>query len=398
MADDPAPPGESNDPNAEAELAAHAIVVDESAESHRKDGSDALEELLKVLERVPFVGVLKRDAAVVRELLVQRRPVRVLAFGSAKSGRTRLLGGLMERSVASEWIAPGSWSRLNLHGRRLDWLELDADAAAPDALRKAWKEQPPDVVVLAVRPDEVEAGLGAVLEPLLNCQAELERGGDKKRDALTVLPVLTMIDGLPPESAAWPFPEEKRSRIQITSQRLAKQLKEARLRHERIFEVCTPSAAERRLGIDGAGLHELAVAIAEAAPADARVEAARVFPAARASRRRLADELVRSFSTLSITVALMPVPLSDVAIIAPLQAAMVMSVAYLSGRPWDAKSVTEVIASLGMVSGAGLGLRWGAQQLLKLVPGGGMFISGSIAGAGTLALGRSAIAYYLSQE
>jgi uncharacterized protein (DUF697 family) len=48
-----------------------------------------------------------------------------------------------------------------------------------------------------------------------------------------------------------------------------------------------------------------------------------------------------------------------------------------------------------VVGGAGLGLRWTAQQLVKLVPGAGSIVSASIAGAGTTALGKSAMTYFL---
>ena len=99
--------------------------------------------------------------------------------------------------------------------------------------------------------------------------------------------------------------------------------------------------------------------------------------------------------TLAVTVAVTPIPLSDMALIAPLQAMMVTAVAYISGRPWDLRTAGEWIAGLGLVGGAGFGLRWSAQQLVKLVPGAGSIVSASIAGAGTTALGKSAMAYFL---
>jgi uncharacterized protein (DUF697 family) len=74
---------------------------------------------------------------------------------------------------------------------------------------------------------------------------------------------------------------------------------------------------------------------------------------------------------------------------------MVTGVAYLSGRPWDRKAGAEWIASVGVVGGAGFGLRWGAQQLVKLIPGAGSLVGAGVAGAGTLAIGRSAIAYFI---
>jgi len=67
----------------------------------------------------------------------------------------------------------------------------------------------------------------------------------------------------------------------------------------------------------------------------------------------------------------------------------------VSGRPWRAGAVAEWLGSLGIVGGAGFGLRWAAQQLVKLVPGAGSMISASVAAAGTAALGHSAVAYFV---
>ena len=63
---------------------------------------------------------------------------------------------------------------------------------------------------------------------------------------------------------------------------------------------------------------ELRERIADEMPEQAQVETARALEAPRA-RRRVAQALVQSSSTLSITVALAPIPFSDLAVIAPLQ-------------------------------------------------------------------------------
>jgi len=91
----------------------------------------------------------------------------------------------------------------------------------------------------------------------------------------------------------------------------------------------------------------------------------------------------------------MPVPFADAFFLLPMQAAMVTGIAYLSGRPWNRRAAAEWLASVGVVGGAGLGLRWSAQQLVKLVPGAGSIVGAGVAGAGTLAIGRSAIAYFV---
>jgi uncharacterized protein (DUF697 family) len=145
-----------------------------------------------------------------------------------------------------------------------------------------------------------------------------------------------------------------------------------------------------RYNVDGVG-----EAILERLPEAGQMEAVRAFEVGKSARRNVARALVNSCSALAVTVGLAPIPFADAFVLLPLQAAMVSGVAYLSGRPWDRRAGVEWLASVGTVAGAGMGLRWGAQQIVKLVPGAGSLIGAGIAGAGTLAIGRSAMAYFI---
>ena len=89
----------------------------------------------------------------------------------------------------------------------------------------------------------------------------------------------------------------------------------------------------------------------------------------------VAAAITRASSTLAVTVAVAPIPLSDLALLAPLQAVLVTSIAYLSGRRWDRKTAVEWIGGVGVVGAAGFGLRWGAQQAVKVLPGLGSVVS-----------------------
>jgi uncharacterized protein (DUF697 family) len=53
------------------------------------------------------------------------------------------------------------------------------------------------------------------------------------------------------------------------------------------------------------------------------------------------------------------------------------------------------MGSLGVVGGLGVGLRFTARTVAKLVPGAGTVVSAGIAGAGTTAMGQSAIKVFL---
>jgi len=59
------------------------------------------------------------------------------------------------------------------------------------------------------------------------------------------------------------------------------------------------------------------------------------------------------------------------------------------------KSGSEFLASTGMNIGVAYALREGARAVVKVVPGFGNAISGGVAAAGTYAIGRAAIAYFI---
>ncbi len=363
-----------------------------------EDAGEGWDELMKVLDRVPFVSGLKRDIAKLNRLVYQRRPPRLLAVGTPQCGRSQLLNALLGGPVLSvdparvQSGAPG-WHPLEGRGKHVDWAELSLGSdveSSVQAGRAIVDERKPDSVLLVLTPEDVARGLGHHLEL---AGRVLDRA--RKEGPTSLFIVLSKIDTLPPEHAAAPFPVAKLDAIAAVKSELRKQLNEAAVQPDGVYAVATPTPAEQRLEIGPVGLEDLAECLVKKLPPPAQVEAARAFPGAAASRRRVANDVVRCSSTLAITVAITPLPLSDVAVIAPLQVMMVTTLAYLSGRAWDRKTAGEWMMSAGLVSGAGFGLRWGAQQAVKFIPGMGSILSAGIAGMGTLALGRAALKYFL---
>jgi uncharacterized protein (DUF697 family) len=114
---------------------------------------------------------------------------------------------------------------------------------------------------------------------------------------------------------------------------------------------------------------------------------------------RLADHLIHIFSGISATVALTPIPVSDIYILLILQAVLVSLIASLSGRDISLETAKEFILSMGGVAGAGYAFRLAAQQAVKLFngvfPGSGSAISSGIAAFGTTAIGKAAAAHYI---
>jgi len=114
--------------------------------------------------------------------------------------------------------------------------------------------------------------------------------------------------------------------------------------------------------------------------------------------RRLSDSVIKRFATIAAAVGSSPIPVSDIAVLTPLQLMMIAVIAGLSCQQLSMGSATQYLAAAGVNVGGAVGMRTVAQQLIKLVPGVGPMVSGGVAGAGTYALGKSAQSYFFSGE
>ena len=110
-------------------------------------------------------------------------------------------------------------------------------------------------------------------------------------------------------------------------------------------------------------------------------------------KERRIRKLIYSKAALAGVVGAVPIPVADIAVLTPMQIAMVAGVGYFHGVEVTKDRAVEFLT----VVGAGMGLREAARQLAKLIPGWGSAISAAVAFAGTVALGESAHAWFKSQ-
>ncbi|MBW2188837.1 MAG: hypothetical protein DRH23_01120 [Deltaproteobacteria bacterium] len=334
----------------------------------------ALDQLVRVLDRVPLVSSVKNDLSGLRSLLYRRRPPRIAALGLASSGRSTLLRALIERQPIAEPLHAdhGQWVHLEHEGAKLDWLEIDVDdAAARSQWHAALADERPDLVFLTFEPNDAK-DTGPIIERAKSLLAGVSEGDG----ALRVFPLLTHADLI----------GRSESHVEAACHQLDAKLRDSGLTADPVRAVSS---------ISGRGLEGLSEATILALPEEARLEAARALTRAKEGRVRIGNEIVQACTAVSVTVGLTPIPFSDMMVLGPLQAMMVSSLAYLSGRSWGKKTVAEWLGSIGVVGGVGMGLRFSAQTIAKFVPGAGNVVSAGVAGAGTTAMGQSAIKYFL---
>lgn len=117
---------------------------------------------------------------------------------------------------------------------------------------------------------------------------------------------------------------------------------------------------------------------------------------------RIAKHLNKVFSGISATVAITPIPISDIYILIMIQSILVALIASLSGRDISIETAKEFIFSMGGIAGAGYAFRLIAQQASKFInivwPNAGSAVSSAIAFGGTTAIGNAAVSYYIDDK
>lgn len=137
-------------------------------------------------------------------------------------------------------------------------------------------------------------------------------------------------------------------------------------------------------------------AVCAALPLPAQLEFARLTNARRA-QAHIAGSLLKSFSAVCGVIGVQPIPLADMPILTTLQTLMVGMIIHTTGRTFSVRLAAEFLGALGLNIGAGLVLREGARAIVRIVPIWGNAVSGFIAGAGTYAIGKAAIAYFIEE-
>lgn len=323
--------------------------------------------LLHIVERLEgLVGKLPEsirkpvlsEITPLKELFLQQRPPRFVLTGSDEMPLLEFVARIFapdaEESPSRETLTGlYQWQSIALgkHGSIQLLDARGADEAALDLVREALQQQRPDLFFF----------LPAQRGPQAATRKEVER-----------------LEKL----LQWHRPGAKLLEIQVSDTlSILKQ------------ETGSPAICASLIGIFPLG-GALRGRLVSELPNEARVELVRSGGDAHA-QAEIAELLVKSTSAICAAIGAQPIPLADLPVLTTLQLVMVSGIMYLSGRERSLRAATEFVAALGANVGIGMILREGARAALKFFPGWGNIVCGMVAGAGTFAIGRAAMVYFI---
>ena len=321
------------------------------------------EKLESLVQRLPegLRAPILREITPIKTLFLLQRPPRIVLLGDRAASRTALVNALFGEVVARDGedsVQSTSWQEFARSGRGA--LRV-LDARRPSALAglsRALGTETPDLYLFL---HDGSAGEHGLAEDLDHAAAVIEFA-DRNH---TTRPAIV---GVPLKADATTAFDALQARSDLAAR--------------------TSSV----VALAQAGL--LSESTAHELPPEAQLEMARLS-GNKDLQKQIAQILVKSVTAMSAAVAAQPIPLADFPILTALQSAMVGSIMHVSGREVNAKRAAEFLAAVGANIGTGIVLREGARAAVKLVPIWGSAISGAVAGAGTYAIGRAAVAFFI---
>jgi uncharacterized protein len=403
-----------------------------------EDSSETLKALSSSLQRIEeLLGLLPGESAKdmrkklerVRSVVLDQRAPAFVLVGRRGAGKSSLINALYGSQVAEvghvkAQTASGKWHTLEHARGNLTLLDTrglqegstpegaESKVSALDALLFEVRKQCPDVVLFLVKASEVDSAVDADIDALEAIAREVERHHKVKP---RIIGVVTHCDVVEPKDVklhlaspegdltAHADREEKLARIAACERILENKLK-ARPGLAASVEPVLGISSYLSFRSDGTlrsderfRMDNLCESLFRALPDRGRgmfVRIARV----RGLQEELATDITRTIAALCAGVAVVPIPVADLIPITSLQVSLITMVGWLSGRPMNMKAASEFLAGIGANVGAAFVFREGARALVKFVfPGAGSAISGVVAFAGTMAIGKAAQRYFFDR-
>jgi uncharacterized protein (DUF697 family) len=356
--------------------------------------------LLSIYERLeavisklpgPLQNAVTGELKPIKEIFLSQRLARIVLVGKPNADASALLSGLLGSDLQMvETKQNGGWVTYELQGRGgfriLDARRLNEMSLTWNALAGAISEGSPDLFVFLVDGSQpLDLGLECEQTVRLLDMAELRHQSKAGLIGVIDFPSATpqdVVEARRLELQAWLSGPGKLSAHFVKSIAVC-----SFVRFRADGSIDSDRDERRNLDVFGEMLtREL--------PGDAQVEMARLV-CAKKVQLEIAQHLVRSLTTVCAAIGVQPIPFADFPILTAIQFAMVTGIMHVSGRALGLKSAAEFFGALGVNVGVGMIFREGARAAAKILPGWGNAISGGVAAAGTYAVGRSAIGYFI---
>ncbi len=379
---------------------------------------EQIKELLKLYRKKiwpiipgPFRSLVGEELKALEELIMEARAPRIAVVGRRGAGKSSLINAVFGAPVAAvgavkSTTGRGVWHEYIGQEGRLEILdtrglgdgsqpkESSAFATAPGEITANLSGKCPDALLFLCKAKEVDARIDEDMQNLADILKLIQK---LHGYPVPVIGVVTQVDELDPVDVMPPYGDAVKTN-NIAQACEALRLKLAVLAGETVEVIPTSAylrfegeniAADRRWNVDTLVEH-----LTGKLPRSAQLELARVSRV-KTVQKRLAKTIIGSAVALSGAAGAQPIPIADMPVITGIQVGMIISIGYLSGRRLDKKSVKEFMGALGLNVSAALALRELARALVRLIPVGGNFISGSVAAGATWAIGQAAVAYFI---
>lgn len=390
--------------------------MSEKEEVSREQIGDTLKSINEALinSKLPtkMKGEIKEEYEELKTFILDARPARIAIVGRRGAGKSSLINAIFgemraEIGDVKAQTGIGKWYTYESDLGALEILDtrglgegdkpeehISKDTSLEE-VKASIRQTTPDAILFLSKAKDVSSRIDEDMDNLLELKKMIQ--AEYEYD-VPIIGLVTQVDELSPKSVAQPpFDHEvKQKNIADAVEMLSTKLRDTVSAPVTVIPICcylefvdNEIEYDIRWNVDA-----LLDYLIEKLPKEAQMILAKLSKV-KSVQRKIAKRIGASVAAITATVGAAPIPLADLPVITGLQVVMVTTIAMISGRKANKKTVFEFFGALGINVGVGFAFRTIARQLVRIIPVAGNAVSGIIASAGTYALCEAAIVYFI---